>query len=134
MKKVICTICLLMLTGCSTIMNGPTQEIKVTSNPPGAIITTTAFEWIKTPGTIKLPRANSTTLTANLFGYEEMKQEMKVSLSPWVAGNAVGQFYPWTFMGQASGVVALTILDLSTGSIGTLSPAEVHFELVPKKK
>lgn len=135
MKKILCTICfLLILTiGCGTIMHGPTQDIIVTSNPPGAIITTTTFEWIKTPGIFKLPRANSTELTAELYGYEIAKQKIKCELTPWIFGNAVGEFYPWTFMHQASGGGALTIFDLSTGSVGILSPTEVHFELVPKK-
>ena len=116
-----------MLTGCSTVMNGPTQDIVVTSNPPGAIVTTTTFEWIRTPGTFKLPRANSTTLTANLYGYETAKQEIKCGLSLWPIGEAIGEL--WICSG-----LALTTFDLSTGSVGQLTPAEVHFELVSNKK
>lgn len=114
-------------------MHGPTQDIVITSNPPGAIVTTTTFEWIKTPGTFKIPRANSTTLTANLHGYETAKQKLQVKLTPWIFGNAAGAFYPWTFL-TVMPDVALTMLDLSTGSIGVLSPGEVHFDLVPIKK
>ena len=130
-----CTICLLLIGGCGTIMHGPTQDVLVTSDPPGAIVTTTTFEWIKTPGTFKLPRANSTTLTANLYGYETAKQELKCELTPWIFGNAAGEFYPGTFIHiYLIPSVALTIVDLSTGSVGMLSPTEVRFELVPKKK
>lgn len=134
-KTVLRTICLLMLAGCSTVMHGPTQDIVVTSNPPGATVTTTTFEWIKTPGTFKLPRANSTTLTANLYGYETAKQKLKCELTPWIFGNAAGEFYPGTFIHiYLIPSVALTMVDLITGSVGVLSPTEVHFELVPKKK
>ena len=137
MKKVTCIICfLLTLTnGCGTIMHGPTQDISVTSNPSGAIVTTTTFEWIKPPGILKLPRANSTELTAELYGYETAKQKLKCELTPWLFGNAAGEFYTGTFI-QVYMIpsVALTIVDLTTGSIGVLSPTEVHFELVPKEK
>jgi hypothetical protein len=124
----------MLIGGCTTIMNGPTQEIKVTSNPPGATVTPTDYKyWTKTPGVIALDRNNSTVLTARLYGYEDAKQEIKCGLSPWVFGNAAGQLYPWAFMGVPHGAVALGILDVSTGSIGNLTPTEIHFELVPKK-
>lgn len=126
-RIVMLTICLIMLAGCSTVMNGPTQDIVVTSNPPGATIITTTFEWIKTPGTFKLPRNNSTTLTANLYGYETAKQDINCELSLWPIVSAIGELsiYP--------GLI-FTTLDLSTGSVGHLTPNEVHFELVSKKK
>jgi len=134
MKKTIFAICLL-IGGCSTITNGPTQEIAVTSDPPGAIITTTNFEWIKTPGILNLPRKNSTILTANLFGYKTAKKELKCSFNPLIAGDAVGQYYPRSFLLQPDGGVALFMLDMmaSDGAIGLLSPTRVHFDLVPKK-
>lgn len=136
MRRVICTICLmailLIASGCATVMNGSTQEITVTSNPSGAIVTTTTFEWVKTPGTFKLPRANSTMLTARLYGYEDAKQEIKSELSPWIFGNGIGSFYGGTIFNFIPTIV-LTIVDFSTGSIGVLSPTTVHFELVPKE-
>lgn len=136
MRKVICIICLLLLVlvigGCATIMHGPTQKIRVTSNPPGATVTTTTFEWIKTPGTFELSRSNSTELTANLYGYETTKQKIKCGLSLWIFGDAVGGFYPWTILGIEP-YITLMIVDFSTSSVGTLSPTEVHFEMVKKK-
>lgn len=136
-KTIITSIGLLLLTlilsGCSTVMNGPTQDIAVTSNPPGAIVTTTTFEWIRTPGTFKLPRANSTTLTANLYGFETAKQELKCELTPWIFGNATGAIYPWTIIGIEP-YIALIMIDLTTGSVGQLNPTDIHFELVSNKK
>jgi len=124
---------ILMISGCATIC-GSTQDITITSEPPGAIVTTTTFEWTKTPGTLKLPRNNSTVLTANLFGYKTAKKELKCSLNPFIAGDAVGQYYPRAFMGQPDGGVVIFFFDmmLSNGAIGTLHPAKVHFELEPK--
>jgi hypothetical protein len=114
-------------------MNGPNQNIVVTSNPPGAIVTTAAGEWIKTPDTFKLPRAKSTVLTARLVGYEDAEQKIKNELSLWMFGNGAGSFYAGTVYNWLP-AIALTIIDFSTGSAGVLSPTEVHFELVPKKK
>lgn len=123
MEKLLCTFCLLLVCGCSTIAHGPYQDVVITSNPPGAIVTPIDYKcWVKTPGILKLERKNSTVLTARLRGYEDAKQKIQVKLSPWLLGNAVG----W--------IPSLLLLDLSTGSLGVLSPTEVHFELVPKKK
>ena len=133
MRNLLCTTCLLLIGGCGTIMHGPTQDIVVTSNPPGATVTTTTFEWIRTPGTFKLPRTKPTTLTARLSGYEDDKQEIKSELTLWVFGNTAGSLYGGTFMNFLP-VAALIIVDFTTGSLGVLSPAEVHFELVPKEK
>lgn len=140
MKKKILTICLVLtslVSGCGTLVHGPTQEVIVTSNPSGATITNTRYTcWIKTPGVMKLKRANSTTLTARLFGYKEAKQKVKVNLSPWLLGNGVG----WDMVLNASYVpvvpvtVALLMGDMATGSVGTLSPNVIHFELVPRGK
>lgn len=124
-RRCIILALLILISGCSTLINGPVQDIVVTSNPPGAIITTTTFEWLKTPGTFKLPRNRSTLLTANLYGYETAKQEIKCGLSLWPIVSGLGEFW-------AYGGCSLTTLDLSTGSIGMLSPTEIHFKLVPK--
>ena len=94
MKKVLSTICLmaiLLIVGCGTLVHGPTQYIYVTSNPPGTIVTNTDYTaWIKTPDVIELKRANSTTLTAKLFGYETQKKKLQIHISPYLAGNVAG--------------------------------------------
>ena len=136
MRKILPTICLstlLFSTGCATVMNGPNQDIVVTSNPPGAIVTTTTLKRTQTPGTLTLPRTHSTTLTANLFGYQEAKQDIKSELSPWIFGNGVGSFFVGTVYNFFP-AIAFTIVDFSTGSARQLKPAKVHFELVPTKQ
>ena len=140
MKNVVLTICLMLVLltgGCGTLMHGSTQEVAVTSNPPGAIVTNTDYTcWIKTPGVMVLDRANSTVLTARLFGHEDAKAKVKVSLSPWLLGNAAG----WDMMLNVGYVpvvpvtVVLLVGDMATGSVGQLSPNTVHFELVSREK
>lgn len=124
---------LVLVCGCGTIMHGPYQEIKVTSNPPGATITNTEYTcWIKTPGVMKLKRANSTVLTARLYGYKEAKQKVRANISPWLAGNAAGYWSPTTFFSNhVPAYYVLLMGDMATGSVGQLSPTEVHFELEP---
>lgn len=135
MKKVLCTICLIaisLIAGCATVMNGSsTQDVFVTSRPSGAIVTTTSGKRIKTPDIFKLPRTNSTILTARLSGYENAEQKIKSELSLWIFGNGAGGALIGTAFNFMP-VIALTIVDFTTGSLGVLSPAEVHFELVPK--
>lgn len=132
MKRITCIICLMLVVGgCSTLLHGPTQEIVVTSNPPGAIVTPTDYKcWVKTPGIITLDRNQGTTLTARLYGYEDMKIKIKWGVSPWAMGNMAALEYPWLIMG-CQPVAAIWALDAD--SIGELSPTEIHFELVPKK-
>jgi len=133
----ILTIISILLSGCGTIMHGPTQDIVVTSNPPGAVVTPTDYTcWVRTPGVISLKRSDSTILTARLMGYEDMKIKVNCTLTPWLLGNGAFAWYDvqwWTGLDiPLAGVLALG--DLMTGSIGQLSPAKVHFELIPKKK
>lgn len=124
MKKVMCLVSVLLVGGCATIMNGPTQEITVTSDPPGAIVTPTDYKcWIKTPGIITLDRNNNTVLTARLYGYKDAKQEISWGISPWAFGNLVVLQYPWAIVGCQFA---------DADSIGNLSPNEVHFELIKK--
>jgi uncharacterized protein YceK len=134
MRKVTIIICLtaaLLVSGCATIMNGPYQQIPVTSIPPGAIVTTTNYNsWVRTPGILKIERANSTILTARLDGYEPAKQKLEAKLSPWIFGNGAGTFSP-RIIGAVNGILASLIVDLASGSACELTPKEVHFKLIP---
>lgn len=139
MKRKICVICLvliLLVSGCGTLKHGSTQEVVVTSNPPGAKITNEDYTcWIRTPGIMKLKRANSTILTARLFKYETQKRKLQVHLSPWLAaGSGLGGWYAIGIFTEVHNPLRLVLVmgDIFTGSVGYLSPAKVHFELVSK--
>lgn len=131
MKKLL-TILLMICSGCGTVTHGPTQEIIVTSDPMGATVTPTDYKcWVKTPGILELDRNHGTVLTARLEGYEDCKVELKWGVSPWAFFNMIALQYPESEAGcQLLGVTWAADAD----SIGNLSPNEVHFELVPKKK
>ena len=139
MKNLLTTICLLailLIAGCGTLMHGPYQEVYITSNPPGAKITNEDYTcWIRTPGIMKLKRANSTILKAELFKYETQKQKMQVHWSPWLLGNGAGAWYTVQAFTERDipGCEFLFILDCSTGSVGYLTPDSIHFELEPKE-
>jgi len=138
MKKVLSTICLLailLIVGCGTVAHGPTQYVYITSNPPGAIVTNTCYTArIKTPDIIELKRANSTILTAKLFGYEKQKKKLQVSLTPYLLGNGIGSFYTVQLFttNDIPGCQFLFMGDMITGSVGHL-PERIHFELEPYK-
>ena len=132
-----CLLVLVLVGGCGTLTHGPYQDVYVTSNPPGATITPTDYKcWIKTPGFIRLERANSTTLKAKLLGYETQKKKLQVHISPFLLGNGAGSFYTvQTFTARnIPGCELLFIGDCVTGSVGYLTPGSVHFELEPVKK
>jgi len=121
---------LMLAAGCATMAHGPTQEIKVTSNPPGATVTPTDYKcWAKTPGILRLDRNQGTILTARLEGYKESKIEVKWGISLWAFGNISALAYPWYISG-CQPVAAAWAFDAD--SIGQLSPNWVHFDLEPK--
>ena len=126
-------IVLALVTGCGTLMHGPTQDVYVTSDPPGAVVTNLDYTcWIRTPGVMKLKRANSTVLTAKLFQYETQKKKLQVHISPFILGNGTGLWYTvQTFTQDANGGAVLLIGDMTTGSIGYLTPDSIHFVFEP---
>lgn len=136
MTRLLCTICLIaisLIAGCGTLVHGPNQHIMVTSNPSRAIVTTTTGKRIKTPDAFQLSRTKSTTLTARLSGYEDAEQKIESEWSPWILGNGIGSFIGGIIFNFVPGLASV-VVDFSTGSTGVLSPAEVHFELMPKEK
>ena len=138
MRNLLITICLvaiLLIAGCGTLTHGPYQEVMVTSDPPGAIITNQDYTChIKTPGIMKLKRANSTVLTAKLFQYETQKKKLQVHISPFILGDGAGLWYTvQTFTRDANGGAILLIGDMTTGSIGYLTPDSIHFVFEPDK-
>ena len=136
MRNLLTTICLIaisLIAGCGTLIHGPYQEVMVTSDPPGAVVTNTDYTChITTPGIMKLKRANSTVLTAKLFQYETQKKKLQVHISPFILGNGTGLWYTvQTFTQDANGGAVLLIGDMTTGSIGYLTPDSIHFVFEP---
>lgn len=120
MKKILCCI-LLFMSGCASIIHGPTEQIGFTSDPPGATLYV-GGQTTTTPAFIILPRRGKHVARFTKEGYQPTEVQIKEGMSLWfLLGNlGFGGIPGW-------------IIDAINGSIGDLSPDNVHVNLVPVK-
>lgn len=107
------------MSGCATIIHGTTQEIPVTSEPPGAAVTTTGDVKATTPGKLELKRKTGHVLTFSKEGYKPETVKLESVLSGAVAGNII-----------AGGLIGWGV-DAATGGDSRLVPESVHVLLKP---
>ena len=82
--------------GCATIIHGSSQELAVTSIPPGARFTVDGEGSNVTPATIKLQRKRDHSLVFELEGYQTEQITVTHVISGAVAGNILlGGFIGW---------------------------------------
>ena len=106
-------------SGCATIIHGTTQEIPITSEPPGATVATTGDVRATTPGKLELKRKTGHVLTFSKEGYKSDTVKLESVLSGAVAGNIlVGGLIGWG-------------VDAATGADSRLVPESVHVVLKP---
>ena len=81
---------LLMLTGCASIVTDMADiPIRVTTNPPGAIVEANANTFI-TPASILLPRDQGDfQLTISKQGYHQEHIMVTVTEEPWIGLNVL---------------------------------------------
>ena len=108
---------MILLSGCATIINGSKQNIPVTSEPPGARITTNDGLSIITPGKLNLVRKKNYALTAKHHRFETQYVRLYKDASKGVA-IASGVLTPG--IGQ--------IIDKISGGTLELVPKKVHFD------
>ena len=89
---------LAILTGCSTLVHGPLQDVLVESNPPGATATISATDsqrgvgyldephTVTTPATVKLRRDNTYKVEFEKSGYGSSRVDL-VSHYDWFWGQ-----------------------------------------------
>jgi hypothetical protein len=121
MKKVLCLL-MLFVSGCASIIHGNTEQIGFTSDPSGATLQV-ASNKTTTPAFIILPRRGKYTARFTKEGYEPAEVQIKEGMSLWfLLGNlGFGGIPGW-------------IIDAINGSVGDLSPDNVHVNLVPIEK
>ncbi|MCK9210400.1 MAG: PEGA domain-containing protein [Ignavibacteriaceae bacterium] len=112
---------LLLLSGCSTILNTTTQEVELKSNPPNAKITVDGQKFGTSPQVVNISRSENHVIKFELDGYEPYETQLTRKLSLWFWGNALNGFIP-----------GMTI-DYFTGSMYNLLPEQVATELTPAK-
>lgn len=109
------------MTSCATIVNGPHQDVSVSSDPTGATVSdgkTTK----ETPASFVLDRNRDYLLIISKKGYETKKVKIVHVINGWVAGNLI------SFGLLGAGV------DTATGAIFTLEPHKIVVTLKPVSK
>ena len=106
------------VTGCATMVHGTTQEIPVTSDPPGAEVRLGGRLLGVTPTTITLERKPDYQLEILKPGFEPFRQRLE-SVSQYDALSVLG-----------GGLIGWGI-DASTGGNKRLYPERVHAALSP---
>lgn len=94
-------VVLAALSGCTLVVQGTHQEVKFSSEPPGASFTV-AGKTATTPATLDIPK-DDYKIAFKHPGYEDANVELKRGISNWFIGSVV------------MGVIASTI-DLATGA------------------
>ena len=108
-----------LTTGCASVSNSPEQEVRIASNPPGAVLKVDGkFEGM-TPMTVHLSRRNDHKFTIEKPGYIANNGELRshFRFSKWFFGNLL----PLPVVGP--------LIDIATGSANTLKPLEVSVDL-----
>jgi len=76
-------IAAILVSGCATIVTGQYQDISVTSEPSGAMVSADNGMSLTTPGNFKLERNHNYTLTAEYPGAESQQKEIKHGVQGW---------------------------------------------------
>ena len=108
------------LTGCSTVLTGPTQKINVSSRPAGAEVRVDGASRGRTPTNFEVSRWEDHDVTIELRGYQPYHVHLSRRINPWIAGNIL------------NGFVVGMIVDSSTGAIYKLDPPEIQADLFPR--
>ncbi|HEX8611746.1 MAG TPA: hypothetical protein VF800_10715 [Telluria sp.] len=125
----------LALTGCGTMHSGTTQQVQVSSNPPGATVYT-ALKITDSQGQVSVTNkvaVGATPLTVTLSrkhgamfvekaGFVPTEVPLTTKMNPWMWGNIV------------LGSPLSTSIDTSTGASREYDPGEYMIDLQPVAK
>lgn len=120
MKKVsvLALFCAVILSSsCATIILGTTQEVSISSNPSGAMVTNNGLQLGKTPVIADLKRKGNHNIKIELEGYQPYEIRLARKTSGWIFGNII-----------FGGIPGL-IIDVITGGMYILKPEQVQAEL-----
>ena len=80
-------IALSLSSGCATLVSGTHQDVRVRSDPPGAVATLSGGGSVITPGRLSIDRSEPTEVTFTAEGYHSVTIRMEREVNPWVMGN-----------------------------------------------
>lgn len=72
-----------VLSGCATLVNSPTQAVLITSDPPDATAVVDDRIRLQTPGKASISRQSSHTVVIRKAGYQPVKVELTRGASAW---------------------------------------------------
>lgn len=104
------------MAGCTLVVQGTSQSVTFTSEPPGATFTV-AGQAATTPATLEIPK-DDYQIAFRHPGYEDSSVELKRKMSNWFIGSL------------CMGVIASTI-DLATGAWKEFESTDVRITLQP---
>ena len=115
-------------------MDGGRRKVTINSNPSGATVTVVneagqSVETATTPAVVRLERGNGYfkgqhyTVKFDLPGYYPSEMEINPTLNGWYFGNIL-----------FGGAIGIVIVDPLTGSMWTLSPRHVDWNLIPTSR
>src|SRR5581483_7298439 len=82
-------LALFATSGCATVVNGTTQKVGVSSNPPGVHVLIDNQLQVFTPASVDLSRSQSHTFYFRKEGYQEDSFVVTSGTSGWVLGNLI---------------------------------------------
>lgn len=109
-----------MLSGCATMISGPTQKVQIVSDPPGAVAQVGGRE-VTTPATVELKRKSVYRVVFQKEGYEPAQRE--------IAREVNKQVY-WNIL--VGGLIGI-LVDLTSGAFYELVPSVVQASLIPQE-
>jgi hypothetical protein len=112
----------MLFSGCATIVNGTTQKVAFTSEPPGATVTVDGVPIGNTPTSIDLKRDSVHSVTFEKDGYVASEHTVIQGASWWFAGNIL-----------LGGIIGMMV-DSSTGAMYNLTPDSVSPVLIAAAK
>lgn len=123
---------LVVITGCATIVGGgPTQDVTVNSNPPGAAIFVAQIDdagnltgetamGLQTPASVSLNRKGDWVVILKKEGFQDFTITPSKDVNPWFFGNIL-----------IGGLIGSGV-DSSTGSINAYDSDGILAELQPE--
>lgn len=108
------------LSGCATVMTGPTQKVPVTSNPSGAVAKVDGSITAITPAIFTLERKTDHTIEITKDGFRTATVIIRHTMSGATAGNIL-----------IGGIIGVAV-DGATGAMFKLIPERVDVTLEPE--
>jgi hypothetical protein len=111
-----------LLSSCASALSGTQRSVRVTSNPPAALVRLDGNTRGITPAVLHASTRSDHIVTVELAGYVPFEVRLERRHDWLLAGNV------------ATGVFPGTAFDLATGAAYTFRPKSIHAELIPFRR